>query len=130
MTEQVYLRCYPYVMFPAGGDDSFYILKGKRIGITQFRMRLVSIIPVNPENEQVEMSGSKFFLDKLQENIHFLHRRGCYCQSSDRKDTVQPVYICLCKNAVSCYTNQKACDRDEVFHGIQVLNCNVNMVCN
>ena len=69
MTQQVNLRHKPDAAVPAHSDNPFDIFLRQWVLVPQFGMRLVRIVPVHPQDEQVEMGRNQVPFNELQEIV-------------------------------------------------------------
>ena len=70
VAQQVDLRHQPDAPVPAHGDDPLHVLLRQRVLVPQLGMGLVGVVPVHPQDEQVEMGRDQVPLDELQEIVH------------------------------------------------------------
>ena len=69
VAQQVDLRHEPDAPGPAHGHDPLHVLFRQRMLVPQFGMRLVGVVPVHPQDEQVEMGRDQVPLDEFQEIV-------------------------------------------------------------
>ena len=70
VAQQVDLRHEADAPEAAHVDDPLHVLLRQRVLVPQFGMGLIGVIPVHPQDEQVEMGRDQVPLDELQEIVH------------------------------------------------------------
>src|SRR5690349_8822038 len=85
MSQQIDLWNYVYPILFARLEDLVDVSLGKGDAISQFRMTLILVIVIDPQDECVDVTRCKFLVDKFYESFQFIRFWCANAKSANRE---------------------------------------------